>query len=84
MLSYFFYLMTFTWLTLINVDVWWTFSKMALTTGGSKRLRFFYYMAFAILTPTAVILLGLLLKTIEYRFLRYIFNFIMSKVTFVF
>ncbi|OXA56279.1 G-protein coupled receptor Mth2 [Folsomia candida] len=61
--SHFLYLSTFCWLTLINFDVYWTFNNLTLTTARSKRKqRFIFYLLFAFLVPSAVLLFGFALK----------------------
>ncbi|OXA38136.1 G-protein coupled receptor Mth [Folsomia candida] len=61
-LAHFFFLATFCWLAIINVDLWLTFKSMTPVSGRSKGVkRFICYMLFAWGTPAIIVGVGLVL-----------------------
>ncbi|CAL8081523.1 unnamed protein product [Orchesella dallaii] len=64
-LAHFFFLSTFCWLTIINLDLWWTFKSLTPLSERSKgKGRFCLYMLFAWGTPTTVVTTGFVLQKI--------------------
>ena len=59
--AHYFFLSSFCFLSMINVDLWWKFRKLTLYSAtGAKKFRF--YLVFSLGVPGLIVATGVLLK----------------------